>query len=163
MSAVIFNRSNTSTITLPAPYGFMIGPGLGVVVTDSPSTVIANLGGASALQGIPIEVDLAQPGSAVSTPPASMPSLSTAATWSALQSFGQLLLGVWNAAKNFQAKFTFAGTANRTITIPDATCTLAQSGATPTGSTAATRSPRMPRARGRLAMSASVSKARQRP
>jgi len=63
-------------MTLPAPYRGALGPGRGGVVSDSPATVVANLGGVLQTEGV-YRFDLtSEPGQAQFNPSPGSPSFS---------------------------------------------------------------------------------------
>lgn len=72
----ITNRNTQGVVTLPLPYGNLLAPGGGVVVTDDAATVITNLGGPAVVVACGLGVDaLASAESATPSPPQDDPVL----------------------------------------------------------------------------------------
>lgn len=72
----ITNRNTQGVVTLPLPYGNLLAPGGGVVVTDDAATVITNLGGPAVVVACGLGVDaLASAESATPSPPLGDPAL----------------------------------------------------------------------------------------
>lgn len=121
----ITNRNTQGVVTLPLPYGNLLAPGGGVVVTDDAATVIANLGGSAVVIACGLGVDaLASAESATPSPPQDDPVLGgdlsgTASAASVVKLAGNALnsagarnaLGLGSAATHSAGDFDAAGAA----------------------------------------------------
>ena len=139
---LIFNPAGLAAITLPLPYGNILGPGTGIIVADSVATAIANVGGSAGLAASGLIVsDTGHSSDPLST---LLGSSSFVAQVAALTSAAPVIFpdgtfALYNSAGTFKATLATGATANRTITFPNASVTLASAGSS-TSSTAANSS-----------------------
>jgi len=139
----IFNPAGLAAVTLPLPYGNILGPGTGIIVADSVVTAITNIGGSAGLAASGLIVsDTGYSSNPLSTLLGSSGFVAQVAalTSAAPAIFPAGTLALYNADASFKGTLATTGiTANRTYTFPNASVTLASAAAS-TSSTAANSS-----------------------